>query len=79
MAEPTEAQKELARQYEAEQRERAEQDTKNEKNKKIVAAEVDMLIKFLNANGLKKKKVIFAPNGRHDDKTFAQEYFTGKK
>jgi hypothetical protein len=38
-----------------------------------------MLIKFLNANGLKKKKVIFAPNGRHDDKTFAQEYFTGKK
>jgi len=38
-----------------------------------------MLIKFLNANGLKKKKVIFSPNGRNDDKTYAQEYFTGKK
>jgi len=30
-----------------------------------------MLIKFLNANGLKKKKVIFSPNGERDDKTFA--------
>jgi hypothetical protein len=44
-----------------------------------VAAEVNMVIQYLNANGLKKKKVVFCPNGLPTDKTFAQEYFTGKK
>ena len=37
-----------------------------------------MLIKFLNANGLKKHKTIYNPTGRPDGKTFSAEYFTGK-
>ena len=37
-----------------------------------------MAIKFLNANGLNKKKSIWFPNGRPDDKSLSAEYVTGK-
>ena len=76
---PTEAQKKLGKEYENGQKEAAQQKQQMEKLKSVLVAEVDLIIKFLHSNGLKKKKVIYAPTGRPDDKTFAQEYFTGKQ
>jgi hypothetical protein len=43
-----------------------------------ILAEVIQLQKFLNSNGIKKKKVVFSPTGKPNDKTFAGEYITGK-
>jgi len=36
------------------------------------------VIKLLNSVNLKKKKVVFSPTGRPEDKTFSGEYIKGK-